>query len=237
MLRFEKKLALVTGGTRGIGAAIARSLLSEGAEVIVTGTGKYPNDLPASFECVDFTDADETDRFVERMAERPIDILVNNAGINRISPTSEIDPQDWDKIQRVNVRAPFLLCSRLAPQMAKRGYGRILNITSIFGTITKAKRLSYSTSKFALVGMTKALAVEMARSNVVVNSLAPGFIDTELTRTILSASEIKELAESVPLGRLGVPAEIAQVALFLLSSENTLIVGQNIVADGGFSIT
>ena len=228
--------ALVTGGTRGIGFAIARRLLADGAEVLVTGTRQdvqVPNGC--SYREVDFTDLAATESFAREMEHRGFEILVNNAGINTIAPFEQILPDDFDRIQRVNVRAPLLLCRALLPCMRKIRWGRIVNISSIWGTISKELRGSYSTSKFALQGMTAALAAEVAADGILANCVSPGFIDTEMTRTILGESGCAELAAQVPMRRMGKPEEVAAIVAWLVSPENTYISAQNIVIDGGFT--
>lgn len=237
---FAGKTALVTGGTRGIGAAIARLLAESGARVIVTGShsksqANAPKGPRLVFEAVDFTDHAATQAFAARMAEERIDILVNNAGINRINAVGDIRDKDWNEILAVNLNAPMILCRALAPKMAERRFGRIVNITSIFGIVSRAQRASYSASKFALTGLTRALALDYAAGGVLANALAPGFIDTELTHSILCGEQRRELATQTPLGRLGSAEEIARVAVFLASEANTFITGQCIVADGGFT--
>lgn len=228
--------ALVTGATRGIGEAIALRLKLEGAQVIATGTrpgGKAPQGC--SYEAVDFSDCRAAETFAKKAATMDLDILVNNAGINKISPFEEIDPADFDRIQRVNVRAPFLLCRAVLPRMKKKKWGRIVNVSSIFSKIAKERRGSYCASKFALDGMTAAISAEAAAHGVLANCVAPGFIDTDLTRSILGKAGMKALAARVPAGRLGTPREIAALVAWLSGPENTYISGQNLVIDGGFS--
>jgi NAD(P)-dependent dehydrogenase (short-subunit alcohol dehydrogenase family) len=183
----------------------------------------------------DFTDRGATEAFAARVANEEIDILVNNAGINRIAAFEEIDPADFDRIQMVNVRAAFLLCRAVLPAMRKKRWGRIVNISSIFGVITKELRAAYSASKFALDGMTAALAVEVAADGVLANCVAPGFIDTELTRRVLGESGIADLVARVPARRLGQPEEIAAFVAWLCGPENTFITAQSIPIDGGFT--
>ena len=151
--------AVVTGATRGIGYAIAERLLKDGIEVIATGTSEdvdYPNG--ASYYPVDFLDDSGVESFVKYLKQQKIDILVNNAGINKISEFADIDVADFDRILKVNLRTPFLLCQAVIPHMKENSWGRIVNITSIWGNITKKYRASYSSSKFGLDGMTAALA-------------------------------------------------------------------------------
>ena len=230
------KTALVTGGTRGIGRAIAEKLLAQGARVIATGTGlQGEGPKGANYMGVDFADTLASEAFAEQVAGLGIDILINNAGINKISPFAEIAPEDFERIQRVNVQAPFLLCHSAVPGMKDNGWGRIVNISSIWGKIGKEHRGAYAASKFALDGMTTALAAEVAEHGILANCVAPGFIDTELTRTVLGPEGMKDLASRVPMKRFGTPDEIARFVAFLAGPENTYISGQNIAIDGGFT--
>jgi 3-oxoacyl-[acyl-carrier protein] reductase len=228
--------ALVTGGTRGIGRAIAVKLLEGGATVTVTGARPQGDSPPGcTYLGVDFSDQAATIAFAAQVANLGFDILINNAGINKISPFAQINPEDFDRIQQVNVRAPFLLCQAVIPSMKRRGWGRIVNISSIFGKISKEWRAPYSASKFALDGMTVALAHEVAADGILANCVAPGFIDTDLTRTILGESGMQELAARIPCQRLGTPEEVAAFVAWLAGPENTYISGQNIAIDGGFT--
>ena len=230
------RLALVTGGTRGIGRAVAIRLNADGASVTVTGTSL--NGVPpqgCSYYTVDFTNRNATEKFAAEVENWGVDILINNAGVNKISPFDQLDPDDFDKIQSVNVRAPFLLCRAVIPSMKRKKWGRIVNISSVLGKISKEYRGSYSTSKFALDGMTSALAAEVARYGILANCVAPGFIDTQLTRTVLGEKGIAEMTSKIPIGRLGRPEEIATFIVWLASPDNTYISGQNIAIDGGFT--
>lgn len=225
--------ALVTGGTRGIGEAIAVRLAADGLDVTATGTrpeGTAPSGC--AYAAVDFSDRAATEEFARSLE---YDVLVNNAGINKIAPFAEVDPADFDRIQEINVRAPMLLCRGAVPYMRSQGWGRIVNVTSIFGTISKAQRASYSASKFALDGLTAALAAEVAADGILANCVAPGFVDTDMTRQIAGEVVMRELAEQVPMRRLGQPSEIAAFVSWLAGPENTYVSGQNMVIDGGFS--
>jgi 3-oxoacyl-[acyl-carrier protein] reductase len=231
-----KYRAVVTGGTRGIGFAIAERLLKDGLEVITTGTekdAKYP--VGASYYPVDFLSDDSVIAFVEYLKQQQVDILVNNAGINKIGEFASIDIEDFDRILRVNLRTPFQLCQAVIPNMKANNWGRIVNITSIFGNITKEYRAPYSSSKFGLDGMTAALSAEVSEFGILANSVGPGFIDTDLTRNILGNKGISEIKKGIPMKRLGKISEIASLVSWLVSEENTYISGQNIMIDGGFS--
>ena len=229
------KNVLVTGATRGIGAAIAKEFCNQGANVIGTGT---TGDIEHSFGeylQVDFGSVDQLNLFADKVKHIKPDILINNAGININSPFLEISTSDFLLIQQVNVFAPFLLCQAAIPGMVEKGWGRIINISSIWGKISKQHRASYSASKFALDGLTIALAAEYAGNGILANCISPGFTDTELTLKTLGQAQIEQIIKTVPIGRMASPVEIAKFVVWLASSENTFISGQNIAVDGGFS--
>jgi len=231
-----KYRAVVTGATRGIGYAIAERLLKDGLEVIVTGTkknGKHP--AGSSYYQVDFLDEDSTNKFINFLKKQQINILVNNAGINKISEFSSIDIDDFDRILRINLRAPFQICQAVIPYMEKIKWGRIVNLTSVFGNISKEYRAAYSSSKFGLDGMTLALAAEVSEKGILANSVGPGIIDTDMTRDVLGDSGIAKLKGQIPMKRLGQASEIASLISWLVSNENTYMTGQNLMIDGGFT--
>ena len=242
----EDRHAVVTGGARGIGAAVSSRLLVAGCKVTVLGKSEshynsffrsqsqYEKQL--SFLKCDLGNEAQVNRACEKLAIASVDILINNAGINKIALAEEVELSDWDLIQMVNVKAPFMLSKAVLPFMASQKWGRIVNVASIFGEITKSKRVSYTSSKAALIGMTKAIAVDYAAQNILVNCVSPGFLDTDLTRSILSADEILKLAQEIPMKRLGQASEITEIILHLCSDLNTLMTGQNLILDGGFSI-
>lgn len=242
-LDFSGRVALVTGATRGIGSQLANDLAQLGARVLFTGTdgpsvtgfGKsLAGDGHRGF-VADFTDPAATDRFLAGLAEETrVDVLINNAGINRINAVDAVADEDWDAVERVNLRVPLRITRVVARAMKTNAYGRIVNIASIFGVISKQKRALYSMSKFGLRGLTLATAHDLAPYGVLVNSVSPGFVRTDLTDRILTAGEQAILATQVPLGRFATPDEISRVVLFLASSLNSYITAQNIVVDGGF---
>lgn len=238
---FIGKTAIVTGGTRGIGKAIAELIQQLGGHVIVTGTSEKSRDSFDRKRCtyiqLDLSNQESIGAFLEKVKKiKNIDVLVNNAGINKIEPIDEIDVESWNKIIKVNLTGPMLVTRTVAALMKKRKTGRILNISSIWAVIGKEKRNSYSASKTGLLGLTRTTALDLAPYNILVNALCPGFTLTELTKSILSSSEIKRLSKEVPLGRFAKSEEIARIAVFLCSDKNTYITGQTITADGGFTI-
>jgi 3-oxoacyl-[acyl-carrier protein] reductase len=234
---FQDKKVFITGASRGIGKAIAQAFRAEGAWVIGTRTAnphEVDNTCQEWYE-VDFTDLTQLQGCADYLRHSEPEILVNNAGINKNAPFVDIVPDDFKLIQQVNVFAPFVLCQAAIPAMKRKGWGRIVNMSSIWGKISMSHRASYSASKFALDGMTLALAAEHSADGIIANSVAPGFIDTDLTHRMLGEDEIRALVSKVPANRLGRVDEIARLVLWLASEENTFMVGQNIAIDGGFA--
>jgi len=243
-LDFKNKTVIITGGTRGIGAAIASIFNDSGAHVLVTGTDKTENNKlensgnehSIKYHQLDFTSDKSVNQFLNAVDKlKNVDVLINNAGVNKIDTITEISVEDWDWINAVNMRGPFLLTQAVSENMKKQKSGKIINIASIFSVVSKEKRSAYSSTKWGLIGFTKAVALELAPFNVQVNAVSPGFVDTDLTRQILGIKKMKQLCESIPQRRLAQPDEIARVVLFLCSDQNTYITGQNIIVDGGFT--
>lgn len=236
MKKFAKKRAVVTGGTRGIGLAIAERLQSEGCEVLITGTKKnYVLNKDMMYYEADFSAITTLNDFGDFLKSYSPDILINNAGINVVSAFEEISLESFLAIQQINLVAPFRFCQSVLPHMKKNQWGRIINIASIWSKISKIGRASYSASKFGLDGMTTALAAEVAESGVLVNCVSPGFTMTDLTQRTLGEAGIKNIADHIPLKRLANTEEIAAYVVWLASDENTYISGQNLVIDGGFT--
>lgn len=215
--------ALVTGSSRGIGSAIANKFAQEGVTVLAPTR----NDL-------DLMSNNSITSFLSSL-KQPVDILVNNAGINLLSGVTEVSNVNIHDTFQVNLIAPIQLIKGIASQMMDRKFGRIVNISSIWSFISKRRRVTYSISKAGLNGLTRTLAIELAPYNILVNSVAPGYVNTELTRQNNSEQEINAIRESIPLQRLAEPDEVAELVFFLSSEHNTYITGQVITIDGGFT--
>lgn len=220
----KRKRVLVTGGSRGIGQAIAEQLRREGYEVVAP-----------SHKEMDLNSTESISRFVQRYSTEGFDCIVNNAGINEINNVENIPEDELARTLAINLVAPILLIKSFVPQMKSRGYGRIVNIGSIWGIVSKGGRLTYSASKHGIHGVTKTLAVELAPFNILVNTVSPGFTLTELTRKNNSEEQISEICKEIPMGRMAEPKEIADIVCYLISERNTYITGQMIAVDGGFT--
>ena len=235
------KVAIVTGGSRGIGRAIAGDLADVGAKVAILGRDES-NAVAAAGEIgagargyrCDVSIAAEIEpalAAIEQDLGAP-DILVNNAGTTRDNLLFRIGEDDWDTVLDTNLKGPFLITKLAARGMIKRRWGRIVNITSVVGLMGNKGQANYAASKAGLIGFTKAVARELASRNVTVNAVAPGYIDTELTRGI--SEEAKQtLQAAIPLARLGTGHDVAAAVLFLASDLASYITGQVIVVDGG----
>lgn len=238
------KIALITGGTRGIGRSIADLFLEAGATVILTGT--KPAEVErlnnenlnnrVSYLAVDFSNDASTAEFISKIqAMDRIDILINNAGINKINLNVDTATEDYDLLNNVNLKGPYLLCREVSKLMIKNKYGRIVNITSIWSAVTRSGRSLYTATKWAIAGLTKTLAVELAPYEILVNSVGPGFTLTELTASTNTPEEIEKMAAIIPMKRFAQPVEIANLILFLSSSLNTYLTAQNLIIDGGYT--
>lgn len=240
----SNKVALVTGGTRGIGLSIAQRLHDAGATVIITGTSeeeikKLNNenlDSRKIYLDVNFLVQESISLFLDKLERfNHIDILINNAGVNRIDKIVKTTDEDFDLVMKVNLKGTYTLIREVGKKMSKNNYGRIVNISSIWGHISRPGRSLYSSSKFAVNGLTKAVSLEFAEDNILVNSVGPGFTETELTFSTNTTAELKKISSLIPLKRMAKPIEIANLVVFLASNLNTYITGQNILIDGGYT--
>jgi len=218
-----KRNALVTGAARGIGAAVKTKLSQLGMTL-----------LTPSREELDLLSNTSIDAYLASM-DRPVDVLVNNAGINYLANLEEIAIDKLETMLQVNLVAPIRLTQGIISKMKANKYGRIVNISSIFGIVSKERRLVYSATKAGLIGITKTLALELGRSNILVNAVAPGYVMTELTKQNNTVQELEKISQTIPVGRMAEPDEIAEVVAFLCSDNNTYVTGQTIVVDGGFT--
>jgi len=219
----SEKIALVTGASRGIGKAIAEQLERDGVKLL----------LPTRKE-LDLLSNDSIDVYLESLRQQ-VDILVNNAGINRLGDFNAIKDSDLLDTIQINLVAPVRLTRGVIPGMIKRKYGRIVNISSIWSLISRPGRLTYSVSKSGLNAFTRSLAVEVAAYNILVNTVAPGYVNTELTRQNNTERELQNIRKMIPILRLAEPEEIACLVAFLCSEKNAYLTGQCLIIDGGYT--
>ena len=218
----EKRTALVTGASRGIGKSIKESLLNEQIEVF----------SPSRNE-LDLSSSESIDNFLTNLST-PIDILVNNAGILKVGRYNELSSDDFQEILQINVIAPFKIISGVVESMKQKKFGRIINISSIWGQKSREGRSIYSSSKAALDALTKSLALEFASYNVLINSVAPGYVDTELITKYNTDLELEKIKKTIPIQRFAKKIEISELVKFLCSEGNSYITGQIVTIDGGY---
>jgi len=238
------RVAVVTGGTRGIGLASARLLAEDGASVVVSGRDAGRLDaavkelealeVAALGIAADAAKREDCDRLVEAAKERfgRIDVLVNNAGMTRDQLLVRMKDDDWDQVLDVNLRGVFLMTRAAGKVMMRQKSGRIINITSTAGAMGNAGQVNYSAAKAGVIGLTKAAARELAHWNILVNAVAPGLIDTDMTATV-PAEARQALLDQVPLKRIGVAREVAEMVRFLAGDGGAYITGQTIHVNGG----
>lgn len=215
------KKVLITGSSRGIGFAIKKRLQE---------VDQYQLICPSRKEL----DLNDLSCISQSESSYQADIIVNNAGINILSATESIDDSDLDQMIQVNLRAPLQLIRNSIPRMKKNRWGRIVNISSIWGVSSKEQRCMYSMTKYGLNGLTKSLSKELGEFGVLVNSVCPGYVMTEMTDKNIADSDKEMIQRQIPLRRFADPVEIAEFVYFLISPKNTYITGQNILIDGGF---
>lgn len=240
---FEGQIALVTGATRGIGAAIALELAKKGLKVIGTatsdeGAAKISQALAAFPGCVgknlNVTDGVAAEATIDSIVKEyaGLHVLVNNAGITRDMLAMRLKDDDWDAVIDTNLKAVFRMSRAVMRIMMKQRYGRIVNITSVVGSLGNAGQSNYAAAKAGVAGMTRALARELGSRNITVNCVAPGFIETDMTAG-LTQEQQKVLLAQIPLGRLGKPQDVANVVCFMASPLACYITGQEIHVNGG----
>jgi 3-oxoacyl-[acyl-carrier protein] reductase len=236
-------VALVTGGSRGIGRAVALALAARGAAVVAAARSDHAVSVAdeiragggrAEAASMDVTDSASIEAAVSGLLDRHgrIDVLVNNAGITRDGLVLRMKRDDWDAVIQTNLTAAFACVQAVLRPMIKQRSGRIINITSVVGQAGNAGQVNYAASKAGLVGMTKALALEVASRNITVNAVAPGLIDTDMTRAIGGGAH-EEWADRIPMKRLGTPADVAAAVVFLASDEASYITGHVLAVNGG----
>ncbi len=243
----EKRVALVTGSTRGIGKAIALKLASKGIIVVINGTSNEERIKSTVDEILqnggeaigikaNVSSREDVEKLFAEIKEKfgRLDILVNNAGITRDNLLMRMSEEEWDEVIRVNLKSVFLCSKEAFRLMRKNRWGRIINITSIVGIIGNAGQANYAASKAGMIGVTKSLAKEFASSGILVNAVAPGFIVTDMTDKL--SDKIKETFLSmIPLKRFGEPEDIANAVAFLASDEASYITGQVLSINGGMN--
>jgi len=243
LLKLNGKVALVTGASRGIGRAIALRLAAQGATVIAGARGTNAQAVvdeivaaggQATAVALDITDTASVDAVVAATlaAHQRIDILVNNAGIAKDQLMLRMKRDDWDAVLSTNLTGTYTCVQAVLKTMVKQRAGRIINISSVVGQAGNAGQVNYAASKAGLIGLTKALALEVASRGVTVNAVAPGLIDTDMTKGISEGAH-EEWTAKIPLKRLGTPDDIASAVTFLASDEASYITGQVLAVNGG----
>ncbi len=247
-MRLKDQVAVVTGGSRGIGRAIVQALAAEGAKVafVYRGAREAADRLTqevalaggqaTGLQC-DVTDAAQVEKVLEQVEKSlgPVNILVNNAGIIRDGLFVGMDRADWDAVIQTNLNGTFNFCRALAMKMARLRKGRIINISSVAAQYNNPGQANYAASKGAINALTRALAVELAKRGVTVNAIAPGFIETDMSEAVRNKAGDR-IQKAIPMKRLGQPQDIARVAVFLASEDASYITGQVITVDGGISL-
>ncbi|MBU4311262.1 MAG: 3-oxoacyl-[acyl-carrier-protein] reductase [Candidatus Omnitrophica bacterium] len=240
----EGKVALVTGGARGIGKEIALVLAKEGANIVLCDVNLEEAEQTAGQikdlgrECLalkaDVTDSKSVEDMVDKILDKykKLDILINNAGITKDNLILRMSEEDWDKVIAVNLKGTFLCTKIVSKVMLKQRFGKIVNLASIIGIMGNAGQANYAASKGGVIALTKSVAKELAPRGVCVNAIAPGFIRTEMTAKLPEDVQ-KRMLSAIPLGRFGEPKDVADLVLFLSSENSLYITGQVIQIDGG----
>ena len=241
----ENKVALITGATRGIGKEIALELAANGFDIAVNYRSKQDgmeelkkevekNNVRCEFVKADVANFEDCESMVKETIEKfgKIDVLVNNAGITKDGLIMRMKKEDFESVIDVNLTGTFNVTRNVIPHMLKQRSGRIINVSSVVGVAGNAGQTNYSASKAGIIGFTKSLAKEVASRNILVNAIAPGFIDTDMT-SVLSDAVKEGINAQIPLKRMGTPKEVAKVVKFLSSEDSSYVTGQVINIDGG----
>jgi len=243
--KLEGKVAIITGASKGIGREIALLFAKEGAKLVLTArseellrslSGEIKAAGGAEPLCVplDVKDSEKVDELVDKTLDKfeRVDILVNNAGVTRDGLLLRMSDEDWDEVLDTNLKGAFLCLRAVAKPMMRQRAGRIINMASVIGLIGNAGQANYAASKAGIIALTKSAAKELGSRNILINAIAPGFIDTDMTRAL--SDDIKNaILKSIPVGKLGQPTDIAKAALFLASDESSFVTGQVLTVDGG----
>lgn len=247
-MKLTGKTALVTGGSRGIGRAIALALASEGANVIINYTSNEESaakvveeienlNVKALAVKANVSNVEEINEMVDKIEETfgGVDILVNNAGVTRDNLFIRMKEEDWDQVMDINLKGVFLCSKAVVRKMIKQKYGRIINLSSVVGVVGNPGQANYCASKAGVIGFTKSLAKEIAGKNITVNAIAPGFIETDMTK-VLPENVKESMLEVIPMKKYGKPEDIANLVVFLSSQDANYITGQVINVDGGMAM-
>ena len=218
----KRKTALVTGSSRGIGKSIKEILSKDGIDIINPSRDELDLSSPKSI-----------DEFLSQLSTR-VDIVINNAGILKVGQHDEISTDDFHEVFQVNVVAPFKIISGVIEDMKQQKFGRIVNISSIWGQKSREGRALYSSSKAALDALTRSLAIEFASYNILINSVAPGYIETDMLKQYNTEKELSTIRDKIPMKRFGKKIEISELVKFLCSENNSYITGQILTIDGGY---
>lgn len=236
----KNKVAIVTGGTRGIGAAIAKDLKKAGCKVVATYHGNddaaqaFKKETGIEVMRFDVADFDQCSHAVKRIEAEIgfVDILVNNAGITRDGFLHKMGAESWSAVIETNLTSLFNMCRVVIEGMRSRNFGRIINISSVNGQLGQVGQANYSAAKAGVIGFSKALARESANKGVTVNTIAPGYIETDMVKAV-PQPVLDKIIEKIPVGRLGQPAEIARAVCFLAADESGFITGETLSINGG----